>query len=1178
MKGQVVIRAGIAAAAVLWVMGFYSRPYGWSEWMRRGWEAWQARRLSDHLAASMRRLEALAAVAADEGIDTAAVDWWLRTGADHRLYVFVAREGQWIFWNTHQYPPPRHEIRTAAEGVDTSYGTYIQLPEVREGAVRVVGMVPLTKRIPLIRGRRSEVTALNEWGEGRLSSGEGHPVRLEGRTVGRLRFASLPVAGQRLLSLLWLLGWGILIGLAWWWVPRPWKTAALLGIAISAAVLGNPVGMPDVAIFSPHLFAHAPYVQSLFEGLAWVVAAAALWAVGWQWGARRLRRGGLRWISAAVLMVGGGFFMALLVQEVVENSSLNFSFAGLSRISTAHWLLMGGLLAAFAGWARSVWLVVPHAWFRRRPRWGIVVGLATVWGIGAIGCPSSWVGVCHPLVWMAGLAFAVAVTLVRLEYRLPRRLLAVLPVAIISGGMLPHYQHVKERAQLELVARKLATVRNVEHEYLLLEAERQIRSDALIRRWIQHPHRRPSVEARIRNIHLRQLAIYYQVATFYQASAADSLPRELTYYLHAAEPLDTGGRLWVAYSEDFRVHYLLRVPLAEADFPRLIIWLQPRLTFEESPYFELTRHPTMGLLERFRIRHYAVYHRGRLVRTYGEYPYPRRLENLSSCTGLSSPYRHHLIEVGNANTIVLTRPNDSLWLRVGDFTLPIMMVMLWWALGWLGVLMVRHKGRVRRLLPHTFRGRIQLAFVSIILVMPVVTFIGAPVLMRSAFAENNEKQLVIALRKVYQYLQSNPAPVDATATNVEATESRFHRLGFLLRTDIHLFDFGGELLVSTRPVIFESGILSPLMNPEAYWAFRRRLPVHQVVPEQVGNLRYTAAYLPVVSSDNTVLSFLNISRYVRASDFEDSLNRLLVLMANVSVALLLVMLLISVVITAGLTRPLVLLKQRMASFRLGQAYEPLSWPHDDEFRPVVDTFNRLLKALEESAEALARSERERTWREIAQQVAHEIKNPLTPMRLRIEQLLRRYDPTDPQWQDYFRKTMEALQQQIDLLNRIAGEFSEYARMPQPQPVVMDVRSLLQRTIDTFRDTSHVRIEWQCPAEESTARVDPHHFQQIIVNLIKNAIQAIPPHRTDGKVRVRVEAADGGLLITVEDNGTGIPPEIRDQIFTIRFSTKRRGRGWGLALVERLVSQMRGRIWFESTPGKGTTFYVWFPRT
>jgi len=232
--------------------------------------------------------------------------------------------------------------------------------------------------------------------------------------------------------------------------------------------------------------------------------------------------------------------------------------------------------------------------------------------------------------------------------------------------------------------------------------------------------------------------------------------------------------------------------------------------------------------------------------------------------------------------------------------------------------------------------------------------------------------------------------------------------------------------------------------------------------------------------------------------------------------------------------------------------------------------------LEESASQMAQSEREGAWREMAKQVAHEIKNPLTPMKLSIQHLQRAYQGGPSEKLDVlFTKTSKLLIDQINSLSNMASEFSNFAQMPVGEKTNFDLSQVLINSIDLFKRSENTDIISEIE-DNITITGDPEQIQRVFNNLIKNAIQAIPDQRK-GRITIDLKSKNQTAFIEIKDNGKGIPPELSKKVFVPNFSTKNSGMGLGLAISKKIVENAGGSIYFESNPNIGTTFFVNLPQ-
>jgi nitrogen fixation/metabolism regulation signal transduction histidine kinase len=284
----------------------------------------------------------------------------------------------------------------------------------------------------------------------------------------------------------------------------------------------------------------------------------------------------------------------------------------------------------------------------------------------------------------------------------------------------------------------------------------------------------------------------------------------------------------------------------------------------------------------------------------------------------------------------------------------------------------------------------------------------------------------------------------------------------------------------------------------------------------------------------------------------------------------------TVVIANKITEPLKLVQQSLSDMELGNR-NTIAYSSDDEIGSLVKEYNRKVRELAESAEKLAVSEREGAWREMAKQVAHEIKNPLTPMKLSVQLLLRAWNDQDVNFDRRINKTVATMAEQIDRLTDIATEFSHFAKMPRPKNQLFDIVNETRKVVELFEVSEKVEVSFQgATDEEAQIWADPEQLSRALINIIKNAVQAIPKDKY-GQITVDIFVSELIVRIRIQDNGIGIPDELKPKIFWPNFTTKSSGTGVGLYIVQNIIKSAQGRIWFETELDKGTEFYIELPR-
>ncbi|GAA5222426.1 sensor histidine kinase [Membranihabitans marinus] len=335
---------------------------------------------------------------------------------------------------------------------------------------------------------------------------------------------------------------------------------------------------------------------------------------------------------------------------------------------------------------------------------------------------------------------------------------------------------------------------------------------------------------------------------------------------------------------------------------------------------------------------------------------------------------------------------------------------------------------------------------------------------------------------------------------------------------------------------------------------------------------YDQLYFPLFTADEKKVYLSYYQFEPVPAGFYNFLNLLL----NAFVFLLLISSALSFSISNSIISPLTELGMKLKEFALGQQNEPLKWNQSDELGALIQAYNEMVEKLEQSAELLARTEREVAWREMAKQVAHEIKNPLTPMKLSIQHMDMRIQRTEEEEAKAIVKDVsKVLIEQIDNLSRIASEFSSFAKLPKPEYEEILLNDLVTSVHDLFRTRSDIKFNLYVPIDEIVVLADRSHLVRVLNNLVKNAVQSIPDD-TSGYIFIRLKEEDNRAIVQIEDNGKGIPDELKEKVFFPNFTTKTSGTGLGLAICKNIIGTFNGNIYFSSKKPHGTIFTFELP--
>ena len=393
--------------------------------------------------------------------------------------------------------------------------------------------------------------------------------------------------------------------------------------------------------------------------------------------------------------------------------------------------------------------------------------------------------------------------------------------------------------------------------------------------------------------------------------------------------------------------------------------------------------------------------------------------------------------------------------------------------------------------------------------------------------------------------------------------------------DVNLYDPEGNLIATSRPEIFEKGLIGSKMNAKAYAALVNEMKADVIHNEKIGNLDYISAYIPLKNKDNNLLAFINLPYFTRQEELTREVSTMVVAAVNIYVLLLLITFLIAVFISRKITTPLRFIQMKFSEIKLGQQYEKINYNTNDEIGGLVNEYNRMVSELEKSIEMLAKSERESAWREMAKQIAHEINNPLTPMKLSVQHLQRAWVDKNEKFGTYLDRISKTLIDEIDNLSAIATEFSNFAKMPKATNEPLDLVTKLNNVINLFSNDNVVFQVNMNSIESAPIFADKEQISRVFINLFKNAIQSVEKNTTP-QIDIHLITNETWNEVRIKDNGKGIPIEMRDTLFRPNFTTKTSGMGLGLAIVKNIVESAGGTITYETEENKGTCFIVKLP--
>ena len=568
----------------------------------------------------------------------------------------------------------------------------------------------------------------------------------------------------------------------------------------------------------------------------------------------------------------------------------------------------------------------------------------------------------------------------------------------------------------------------------------------------------------------------------------------------------------------------------------------------------------------------ASYRDNQLVYKYGRYVYPSLLSRMKvkdKEITYSRNYLHYANCDGDVNALIISTPAKKFSEKVSPFavfflglTVPFLLIV------WL----IRPKKKNR-----LFRQRLQTIIfvtlgVALVAIGPVSVFY-----MQTLYNQKTEAAQFETTRTLLMEMNNDLDIAELLRTaSRETWTSILQHYATTFFTDLNLYQLNGHLLATTRPEIYELHLQAPMMNAEAYQYIHRNKELYFTHAEYLGNGKYESSYIPLSDNNGNTLAYLNTPYFSSDTDLHKEIMNFMLTYINIILVLLGVALIVILHRAKQITQPLALIQSKLGDLDIVEKNEPIDWKGEDEIGKLVKEYNKLIVKLDKSVEELKRTTTESAWRGVARQVAHEIKNSLTPMRLSI-QLLQRKMESGTASPDEVQRTTNTLIEQIDALSDIASSFSRYAKLPENHPAPFDLAELVGNVVNLYDNAENITFHYHYDTTiDHTYNGDKTNLNSAVINLIKNAVQAIGS-KLDGRIDVTLKSTDKTFVISVKDNGKGIKEENKSQIFLPNFTTKSGGSGVGLSLTYNIVQSAGGTISFESQEGEGAEFVIELPK-
>jgi signal transduction histidine kinase len=895
-------------------------------------------------------------------------------------------------------------------------------------------------------------------------------------------------------------------------------------------------------------------------------------------------------ILSALCVFYGILYPSIVTQTIYNNSEITLS---ISHSLEFDFLRIAGFVLLIISWI-SAFLFI-HVAIKlltgnesiKQISVSILIGCLIFIGINELTSQQYNASAITAVVYLVSIvSFKVYNTLDRFQYAtFVYFFIAVVCFAFAGANAIGFFENHQKAENQQRFAENFLVERDYFGEYLMREAADKIAKDAFIQSRLTNPLiGKEAIKHKIQQVSLSGYFNRYNVSISLYDQAGTPLPDEsdtVTFsvlsklYNQDQFKTDYKNVFYVTDREDRTMKkYVVLIPVKKRALTigNVLIELSLKRIIPENVYPELLVDNRFQQAYRPQDVSYAIISSSQIEYSAGSFNYDSLIERELSNVDLYSEgifrggYLHVGVEDVSGRLAIVSSPALPFMYQLADFSF-LVLLGIGAVLIFLLIEGVLHYSGSKNLF---FSARIQL-ILNLAFFVPLV---AVCLITLGLTAKSSREQLKDDfLSKATQFGKAISLTInDVNFSSQEDFENEFKNVTTLANLDANLYATDGTLITTSQPLIFENQLLATYLDPAVFRRMKRGETTF-VATDRVGSLEFYVAYSKVLSPDTgEMLGILGIPFFQSGASIEQMQITVLTNIISIFTLVFIVLLIVSFFVTKWLTAPLSMITQTFGRISLTKTNKPLEWKSDDEIGLMVREYNHMLDTLSDSKRELEKNQREKAWREIAQQVAHEIKNPLTPMKLTLQQLERSLQHED-QSNDKLKKTVMSLLSQINSLDELASSFSSFAKMPEPVMKPLELVSLLNRSINLHAQEGKIVFT----TELTTAPIfaDEQLLGRILSNIILNGIQAVPKDKSP-EIDVKLVDHNPYFTIFISDNGVGIDQELIDKIFLPHFTTKKTGSGLGLAIARQGIEQMGGRISFKTSPG-GATFQIDLPQ-
>lgn len=1101
---------------------------------------------------------------------------------EKKVDSFIYLSDSLVYWNTNRFTPSMVVDRPAV--LFNGQDGYICYPVKTKNKTLIKAKTVIKDRVlthppRLLRNLKIHVKPKQGIGM----------IQRDGQWVGDITTVRKGLTHSRFTNL-WFIGLFILLitGFLWAYATRRYFVAliTLFGFFILRFFIQHPTWsffITDISYFQPDILA-SNRLPSLGHLLVDTLCLSFLlvWVNPWIDALKDRFPNSVLFGYSVLVFFGFDLFLGL-VRTVVLDSTIVYNLSEGHGASASLFIVLGVLF--IAGYLIHYLLSAVVNSLRERPNllsYGIVLtGFAVFFLFQFIDADRTFRGLLPVLLLTA--LFITGPLL--FEGRKLGRWWMPICLVVLGTGLILHYNQEHEKEYLELFASKLINNKDLAAENQFKEFENQLAQEFLVPRDFEtFRDEKDLFESRLRRLYFSGYLTKYdlKVVSFdslgnninanplFRQSDLDEIYNYLSYptlsyfFYQVKQPAPVNG--YIAKYENCDL---------QGNNGEIYLLVQPRIIQSEHyyPFIEKEGRNVFNMED----YSYGIYQDGVLTSQKGEFPYPLKIPE-GGLKQSDNPFIRYTHFIGDqqSQTVIISKQFNG-YTQVASLLMMVVLISL------AGVLLIHgyqkwagldHPNNLFRLIrpKDLLSRRIQTAMFLLLFGGLLASVYVSIQLIRFNYQDRQESVIKETLKNMVVQLQ-NQVDLKQKLDSSEERQLIVNELSDIYQVDLNIYQPDGSLLVSSKPSIFEKSLLSEYLNPEAFQGIVRGSSGLMVLQEKILDQRYASAYMPLIGSNRQLLGVVNLPYFTNEKILNEEISTLVVNYVSIYLLLLIVGFLATYFLSRRITSPLQKISEGIERINLIERNEPIAYQGNDEIGQLVSKYNFMVEQLQQSAEQLAESEREGAWREMAKQVAHEIKNPLTPMKLSIQHLQRAWDNQHPKMDELFEKTSRLLIEQINNLSALATEFSSFAKMPRNNFETINLKEVVEQAISLFRNSSQFQIE--AHLHDVHVEADRNQMSRLFTNLIKNSEQALDG-KENGQVVIQMKTESERVIITIEDNGPGVPDNMKEKIFQPNFSTKTSGMGLGLAISRKIIETSDGSIVCEDSQLGGAQFIVELP--